>query len=41
VIPRAERDEFMRGYKAAAGLAMEKLNASPPILGLGKVRAGQ
>jgi 2-polyprenyl-6-methoxyphenol hydroxylase-like FAD-dependent oxidoreductase len=32
VIPRAERDEFMRGYKAAAGLAMEKLNASPPIL---------
>lgn len=32
VIPRAERDEFMRGYKAAAGLAMEQLNASPPIL---------
>ncbi|HEY6821336.1 MAG TPA: flavin-dependent oxidoreductase [Burkholderiales bacterium] len=35
VIPRAERDEFMRGYKAAAGLAMEKLNASPPILARG------
>jgi 2-polyprenyl-6-methoxyphenol hydroxylase-like FAD-dependent oxidoreductase len=32
VIPRAERDEFMRGYKEAAGVAMEKLNASPPIL---------
>jgi 2-polyprenyl-6-methoxyphenol hydroxylase-like FAD-dependent oxidoreductase len=32
VIPRAERDEFMRGYKAAAGFAMEKLNASRPIL---------
>ena len=40
VIPRAERDEFMRGYRAAAGFAMEKLNASPPILarGAGKVR---
>ncbi len=32
VIPRTERDEFMRGYRAAAGFAMEKLNASPPIL---------
>jgi 2-polyprenyl-6-methoxyphenol hydroxylase-like FAD-dependent oxidoreductase len=32
VIPRAERDEFMRGYRAAAGFAMDKLNASPPIL---------
>jgi 2-polyprenyl-6-methoxyphenol hydroxylase-like FAD-dependent oxidoreductase len=32
VIPRAERDEFMRGYRAVAGFAMEKLNASPPIL---------
>lgn len=32
VIPRAERDEFMRGYRDAAGFAMEKLNASPPIL---------
>jgi 5-methylphenazine-1-carboxylate 1-monooxygenase len=35
VIPRAERDEFMRGYRAAAGLAMEKLNGSPPILARG------
>jgi len=35
VIPRAERDEFMRGYRTAAGFAMEKLNASPPILAKG------
>jgi hypothetical protein len=39
VMPRAERDEFMRGYQAAAGFAMEKLNASAPTLakGAGKV----
>jgi 5-methylphenazine-1-carboxylate 1-monooxygenase len=35
VIPRAERDEFMRGYRTAAGFAMEKLNGSPPILAKG------
>jgi 2-polyprenyl-6-methoxyphenol hydroxylase-like FAD-dependent oxidoreductase len=35
VMPRAERDEFMRGYQAAAGFAMEKLNSSPPILAKG------
>ena len=35
VMPRAERDEFMRGYRTAAGFAMEKLNASPPILAKG------
>ena len=35
VIPRAERDEFMRGYRTAAGFAMEKLNGSPPILARG------
>ena len=35
VIPRVERDEFMRDYRAAAGFAMEKLNASPPILARG------
>jgi 5-methylphenazine-1-carboxylate 1-monooxygenase len=35
VMPRAERDEFMRGYRAAAGFAMEKLNGSPPILAKG------
>jgi len=39
VIPRAERDEFMRGYRTAAGFAMEKLNASPPILDRGAGRA--
>ena len=41
VIPRAERDEFMRGYQTAAGFAMEKLNASPPILArkAGEIRA--
>jgi 2-polyprenyl-6-methoxyphenol hydroxylase-like FAD-dependent oxidoreductase len=32
VIPLAERDAFMRAYRTAAGFAMEKLNASPPIL---------
>jgi len=43
VIPRAERDEFMRGYRTAAGFAMEKLNASPPILarGAGRVAAAK
>ncbi|MDH4093330.1 MAG: flavin-dependent oxidoreductase [Betaproteobacteria bacterium] len=35
VIPRAERDAFMRGYRAAAGFAMEQLNASSPILARG------
>jgi hypothetical protein len=34
-MPRAERDEFMRGYRAAAGFAMEKLNAAPPIIAPG------
>ena len=38
VIPRAERDEFMRGYRAAAGFAMEMLNSSPPILARGAGR---
>ena len=32
VLPKAEREQFMRGYQAAAGFAMEKLNASQPIL---------
>jgi 2-polyprenyl-6-methoxyphenol hydroxylase-like FAD-dependent oxidoreductase len=35
VMPRAERDAFMRDYQTAAGFAMEKLNASPPILARG------
>jgi len=32
VIPAAEREEFMRRYKTAAGFAIEKLNAAPPII---------
>jgi 2-polyprenyl-6-methoxyphenol hydroxylase-like FAD-dependent oxidoreductase len=32
VIPRAERDEFMLGYRMAAGLAAETLNAAPSII---------
>jgi len=32
VIPPAEREEFMSRYKAAAGFAMEKLNAAPPLI---------
>lgn len=39
VMPRAERDEFMRGYRTAAGFAMEKLNVSPPILAKGAGKA--
>ncbi len=32
VIPADERAAFMAGYKAAAGFAIEKLNAAPPII---------
>jgi 2-polyprenyl-6-methoxyphenol hydroxylase-like FAD-dependent oxidoreductase len=32
VIPPQERSEFMAGYKAAAGLAIEKLNMAPPTI---------
>ena len=32
VIPAAERDAFMARYKAAAGFAMETLNAAPPTI---------
>lgn len=32
VIPRAEVEAFMANYKAAAGFAIETLNASPPII---------
>ena len=35
VIPPAEREEFMSRYKMAAGFAMEKLNAAPPIIAPG------
>ncbi len=32
VIPAAERAAFMAGYKAAAGFAIEALNAAPPTI---------
>jgi 2-polyprenyl-6-methoxyphenol hydroxylase-like FAD-dependent oxidoreductase len=32
VIPPQERTEFMAGYKAAAGFAIEKLNTAPPTI---------
>ncbi|MCZ7660545.1 MAG: flavin-dependent oxidoreductase [Xanthobacteraceae bacterium] len=35
VIPPAERAAFMAGYKAAAGLAIEQLNAAPPTIAPG------
>lgn len=35
VIPAKERAEFMAGYKAAAGFAIEKLNAAEPTIAPG------
>lgn len=35
VIPAAERAEFMAKYKAAAGFAIETLNAAPPTIAPG------
>ncbi|MDI1346439.1 MAG: FAD-dependent monooxygenase, partial [Pseudolabrys sp.] len=35
VIPPQERAEFMAGYKAAAGFAIEKLNNAPPTIAKG------
>src|SRR6185503_13351390 len=35
VIPPKERAEFMAGYKAAAGFAIEKLNSASPTLAPG------
>lgn len=35
VIPPEERTAFMAGYKAAAGFAMEALNAAPPTIAPG------
>ncbi|NUZ06587.1 flavin-dependent oxidoreductase [Piscinibacter koreensis] len=35
VIPAAERDAYMARYKAAAGFAIEALNAAPPIIAPG------
>ncbi len=39
VIPRADIEEFMAGYKAAAGFAIESLNNAPPTIPL-QVRSG-
>ncbi len=40
VIPAAEREAFMARYKAAAGLAIEALNAAPSTIAPGaRVRA--
>ena len=36
VIARAEVEEFMSGYKAAAGFAIEELNTAPPTIAPGK-----
>jgi hypothetical protein len=35
VISAEERERFMSNYKAAAGLAMEALNAAPPTIPAG------
>ncbi len=35
VIPRAEVEAYMANYKAAAGFAIEALNAAPPTIDLG------
>lgn len=35
VIPAAERSAFMAGYKAAAGFAIDTLNAAPPTIAAG------
>ncbi len=32
VIPPQERTEFMAGYRAAAGFAIETLNQAPPTI---------
>ena len=41
VIPAAEREAFMARYKAAAGFAIETLNAAPPTIAPGaRVTAG-
>ena len=35
VIPARERADFMAGYKAAAGFAIDTLNAAPPTIAAG------
>jgi 2-polyprenyl-6-methoxyphenol hydroxylase-like FAD-dependent oxidoreductase len=42
VIPPHERAEFMAGYRAAAGLAIEQLNKAPPTIAQGaRVRSAR
>jgi 2-polyprenyl-6-methoxyphenol hydroxylase-like FAD-dependent oxidoreductase len=42
VIPPRERAEFMAGYRAAAGLAIEQLNKAPPTIANGaRVRVAE
>ena len=36
VVPAAERQAYMAGYKAAAGFAVEALNAAPPTIAPGQ-----
>jgi hypothetical protein len=40
VIPAAEREEFMRRYKSAAGFAIERLNSSAPLIPNATARPG-
>ena len=40
VLPREEREGFMARYKAAAGFAIETLNAAPPTIAPGQRAAG-
>lgn len=40
VVPAKERAAFMAGYKAAAGFAIEQLNAAPPTIPAGARAAG-
>ncbi|MBT5757286.1 MAG: flavin-dependent oxidoreductase, partial [Acidimicrobiaceae bacterium] len=35
VIPRAEVESFMANYKAAAGFAIDELNAAPATIAVG------
>ena len=40
VVPRAEREEFMARYKAAAGFARDTLNVAPPTIAPGLMVRG-
>jgi 2-polyprenyl-6-methoxyphenol hydroxylase-like FAD-dependent oxidoreductase len=41
ILPPAEREAFLAEYKAAAGLAAERLNAAPPIVRVGLPRGAR